>query len=804
MQIVNKFAKKNLAASIVSLVLLAATSPVHTTAAPATAVPRPSAAGFSRSCIVSSGGWINNNLAVMETHRFRVTYEATPSSSNIDAVTGLSSGPATQFNNLAAIVRFNDQGAIDARNGATYAAASDIRYFAGVTYHFILDINVASHTYSAYVLLGTVQATIASNFAFRSEQANVASLGNLAEMTSTGSHTVCNVAVTNLVAPTLSAQPVSQTITAGQSATFSVVAAGTSPMTYQWSKNGAAITGATSSSYTTLATTAADNSAQITVRVSNGIGEATSSSATLTVKGALVAPTITMQPVAQSVTAGHSATFSVATTGTAPMNYQWNRYGSPIPGATSSSYGLALTAATDNGAQFNVVVSNAAGSVTSNNAALAITAAPLPAGCSTSSATWNNIALGQNQTGSFRVSFNATPSASSINGITGLSTGYANAYTSLAAGIRFNPNGTIDARNGGVFSASSAIPYSAGTSYRLTLDVNVAKHTYNAYVMLGGIQTTVASNLAFRTEQANVTALNTLGFMTASGGHTVCSVALYAQPATAPAITSQPAGVTVPVAQAATFSVNATGSATLTYQWRKNGVAINGATSSTYTSPATLSADSGAQFSVVVTNAAGSVTSNSAALTIAPASAMLLNSSVGSLNFGRVSVSTSSVQNIVLTNTGSANVTISQVSVAGAGFNVTGANGLTLGPGQSTSIAATFAPASNGGAIGNLTVTSNATNSPARITLAGIGAAPASHSVNLSWAASNSLVVGYHTYSSTVSGGPFVRMTSAPQAALIYTDTTVQSGRTYYYVVTAVDASNQESGYSSPVTAVIP
>ncbi|MGB9434154.1 MAG: immunoglobulin domain-containing protein [Candidatus Acidiferrum sp.] len=83
----------------------------------------------------------------------------------------------------------------------------------------------------------------------------------------------------------------------------------------------------------------------------------------------------------------------------------------------------------------------------------------------------------------------------------------------------------------------------------------------------------------------------------------------------APAI-SQPANVTVPVGQTATFSVTATGTGTMTYQWYKNGVQISGATSSTYTTPATVAGDSGSVFTVTVTNSAGSATSGPATLTV--------------------------------------------------------------------------------------------------------------------------------------------------------------------------------------------
>jgi hypothetical protein len=86
---------------------------------------------------------------------------------------------------------------------------------------------------------------------------------------------------------------------------------------------------------------------------------------------------------------------------------------------------------------------------------------------------------------------------------------------------------------------------------------------------------------------------------------------------TPPSITSQPQSVSVTVGQPATFAVGVTGTGPFTYQWRRNGTAIAGATSDTYTIAATTTADNGAQFSVQVTNGLGSVTSNAATLTVA-------------------------------------------------------------------------------------------------------------------------------------------------------------------------------------------
>jgi hypothetical protein len=83
-----------------------------------------------------------------------------------------------------------------------------------------------------------------------------------------------------------------------------------------------------------------------------------------------------------------------------------------------------------------------------------------------------------------------------------------------------------------------------------------------------------------------------------------------------PTITTQPQSQTVAQGQSATFSVAATGTPTLNYQWMENGMAISGATSASYTTPPTTPADNNAQFAVVVSNASGSVTSSSATLTV--------------------------------------------------------------------------------------------------------------------------------------------------------------------------------------------
>jgi Immunoglobulin domain len=177
---------------------------------------------------------------------------------------------------------------------------------------------------------------------------------------------------TSATAPVISSQPQAQNITTGSTATFTVAATGTTPLSYQWSKSGTAIAGATGASYTTPAAALTDSGASFTVSVSNAAGQVASSAAALTV---LDAATITAQPQAQTVTTGDTATFSVTATGSA-LSYQWSKNGTAIAGATGAGYTTPAVTLADTGATFSVAVSNAASKATSTNATLSANADP--------------------------------------------------------------------------------------------------------------------------------------------------------------------------------------------------------------------------------------------------------------------------------------------------------------------------------------------------------------------------------------------------------------------------------------------
>ena len=176
------------------------------------------------------------------------------------------------------------------------------------------------------------------------------------------------------------------------------------------------------------------------------------------------------------------------------------------------------------------------------------------------------------------------------------------------------------------------------------------------------------------------------------------------------------------------------------------------------------------------------------------------------LAFGNVIVGTNAQLPGTLTASG-ASVTVTSDTLTGAAFALSGLPSypIVIPAGQNVQYTVTFTPSATGAASGSLSFTSNASNSPAVESLTGTGTPPPQHSVNLSWTASNSQgVTGYNIYRSSTSGGPYTKINSVLNASTLYTDTTVVDGQTYYYVTTAVNSSNEESGYSNQTQAIIP
>jgi len=338
-------------------------------------------------------------------------------------------------------------------------------------------------------------------------------------------------------APTLSAQPQGQTACSGGSVTFSVTAAGTTPLTYQWHKDGTAIAGATSATYT-IASVAAGHAGRYTVVVTNRAGTVTSAAAALAVNAP---PALTSQPGSQIACPGKSALFSVTATGTAPLSYQWRKDGEAIAGATTAIYTIP-SVARDNVGSYTVVVTNPCGSVTSSAATLSLSAAP---------------------------TITSQPVSQTV------CPGLPVTLTVVAEGgspLRYQwvKNGVDIA--GAVTSTFSIPAVTAGDAGTYTVAVSNECGT----VTSGPAAVTVAS---------------------------------------APSITVHPVSQTSSVGNSITFSVRASGTSPLTYQWNKDGTALPGATSDLYTIPAATTNDAGI-YTVVVANACGAVTSNPATLTV--------------------------------------------------------------------------------------------------------------------------------------------------------------------------------------------
>lgn len=176
------------------------------------------------------------------------------------------------------------------------------------------------------------------------------------------------------VAPTITSQPTALTVVAGSEAVFAVTAQGTAALSYQWLRNGVTITGANGAQLKLPAVSGSD-AATYTVRVSNSAGNVTSAGAVLNVSAVPtntpVAPTVVTQPAAVAVNEGNVATFAVGVTGSGPMTFQWRRNGVAIPGATAAAHTIPAVSSANAG-NYSVAVGNAAGSVTSQSATLAV------------------------------------------------------------------------------------------------------------------------------------------------------------------------------------------------------------------------------------------------------------------------------------------------------------------------------------------------------------------------------------------------------------------------------------------------
>lgn len=207
--------------------------------------------------------------------------------------------------------------------------------------------------------------------------------------------------------PTITTHPANQTVNAGATATFTVVATGTAPLTYQWKKGGSNVTtgtGGTTASYTTAATVAGEHGSQYTCVVSNGSGSTPSNAATLNVNSA---PVVTSPPGSFTVTEYLTATFTVGYTGYPAPTFEWFKDDVLVPGANSATLAVtdANTAPDQNGVKYSVKLTNPLGNVTSLKAILTVNFSAkyiLNPG---------SVSVSEGNTAQFCISYSANPAA---------------------------------------------------------------------------------------------------------------------------------------------------------------------------------------------------------------------------------------------------------------------------------------------------------------------------------------------------------------------------------------------------------
>jgi len=193
-------------------------------------------------------------------------------------------------------------------------------------------------------------------------------LGNVVGLATGGNFSLAIRDASRDLKPTIASQPSSITVTSGQRATFTVGAtAGTANLNYQWRKDGVSISGATAASYSVDPVVSGSNG-NYDVIISNYLGTIASAAVLLAINPL---PVIAGQPVAMTVEAGKSASFSVVVVGGLTVTYQWQKNGTNIVGATSATYSIASPQEADSGA-YACLITNSVGSVTSSLAALAV------------------------------------------------------------------------------------------------------------------------------------------------------------------------------------------------------------------------------------------------------------------------------------------------------------------------------------------------------------------------------------------------------------------------------------------------
>ncbi len=439
---------------------------------------------------------------------------------------------------------------------------------------------------------------------------------------SCGSATSTAATLTINTAATITLQPTSQTICSGSGVTFTVAASGTPSPTFQWRKNTTNISGATSSTFSIPSVSGADAATYDCV-ATNSCGTSTSTGAILTVN---TAPQVTGQPSNVTTCEGTSASFTVTASGTPSPTFQWRKNTINISGATNATLNLSGVTGSDV-ASYDCVVTNSCGSATSTAASLTVETGPSidtqPASqavCEGASAVFTVLASGTSPISyQWQKDLSDLPGETSdtltLASVAGSDTGSYTCVITNGCGTVTTSSATLTVNTavvftdgpvsqsiceGGTVVFTAAATGSPAPTFQWTRNgVDIPGETGSTLTLTGVTGTDAADYQCIATN-----ACGSIGSTTAT--LTVLSPV---------SITSNPSSQVVPEGGTATFTVGASGSGSLGFQWRKDGVDIPGATSFTLVIfPVTL--DDAGEYDCVVTNTCGSQASGVATLTV--------------------------------------------------------------------------------------------------------------------------------------------------------------------------------------------
>jgi hypothetical protein len=455
------------------------------------------------------------------------------------------------------------------------------------------------------------------------------------------------VSVSDLdIAPSITTQPASLNVTSGNDAVFAVVAYGTEALSYQWRFNGANIDGA-NSAVLRLSSVTAESAGNYSVAVSNGAGNAVSNAAALSVSAgtpAAVAPSIVTQPAAVTVNVGNTATFAVGVDGTGPFTFQWRRDGVNVAGANSASLTFSAVALPNAGA-YSVVVTNSAGTVTSNAVTLdvaASVAATAPAITSQPSAVIvaaaGSATLALGATGSGPLSYQWSLNGSALPGATLPVLTLANvgpadvgsytvsvsnslaAVTSQAAQLILLGAPAITQEP----AATTALEGNTAT-FSVTADGSGLRYQW----LRNGTPVAGANSASYTTPSlvaANTGAVYSVMIYNGAGLVTSQGAVLTVQVVVAPSVTQQPASTTIQPGETAQICATFGGTVPMVVHFQRwdgsswapyiDSSAINN-NAQCFATPALTLGENGAQFRVVAINPAGQAASNAMTVTVA-------------------------------------------------------------------------------------------------------------------------------------------------------------------------------------------